>query len=189
MIKKMVTAVFGTRFEREYKRLQPLVDQIKAHEERLASFDEAELKAQTQRFKDRIAEKTGAVKAEVEAVRAEKHGCPDPTERERLEKRFNELELQWKKELAAVLDELLPEAYATVREACRRLLGTKVMVTGHELSWDMVPYDVQLIGGIVLHQGRIAEMATGEGKTLVATLPLYINSLTGRGAHLVTVNN
>jgi preprotein translocase subunit SecA len=189
MIKKMVTAVFGTRFEREYKRLQPLVDQIKAHEERLASFDEAELKAQTQRFKDRIAEKTGAVKAEVEAVRAEKHGCPDPTERERLEKRFNELELQWKKELAAVLDELLPEAYATVREACRRLLGTKVMVTGHELSWDMVPYDVQLIGGIVLHQGRIAEMATGEGKTLVATLPLYLNSLTGRGTHLVTVNN
>ncbi|HTK41483.1 MAG TPA: preprotein translocase subunit SecA, partial [Gemmatimonadales bacterium] len=189
MIKKMVTAVFGTRFEREYKRLQPLVDQIKAHEERLASFDEAELKAQTQRFKDRIAEKTGAVKAELEGVRAEKHGCPDPTERERLEKRFNELELQWKKELAGVLDELLPEAYATVREACRRLLGTKVMVTGHELSWDMVPYDVQLIGGIVLHQGRIAEMATGEGKTLVATLPLYLNSLTGRGAHLVTVNN
>src|SRR5690242_19906782 len=189
MIKKMVTAVFGTRFEREYKRLQPLVDQIKAHEERLASFDEAELKAQTQRFKDRIAEKTGAVKAEVEAVRAEKHGCPDPTERERLEKRFNELELQWKKELAAVLDELLPEAYATVREACRRLLGTKVMVTGHELTWDMVPYDVQLIGGIVLHQGKIAEMATGEGKTLVATLPLYLNALTGRGVHLVTVNN
>ena len=64
-----------------------------------------------------------------------------------------------------------------------------VMVTGHELTWDMVPYDVQLIGGIVLHQGRIAEMATGEGKTLVATLPLYLNALAGRGAHLVTVNN
>jgi preprotein translocase subunit SecA len=189
MIKKMVTAVFGTRFEREYKRLQPLVDQIKAHETRMGSLGEAELKAQTQRFKDSIAEKTGALKAELEAVRAEKHGCPDPAERERLEIRFNELELKWKKDLAAVLDELLPEAYATVREACRRLLGTPVMVTGHELTWDMVPYDVQLIGGIVLHQGRIAEMATGEGKTLVATLPLYLNALTGRGAHLVTVNN
>ena len=95
----------------------------------------------------------------------------------------------YKKALAAVLDELLPEAFATVREACRRLLGTTVMVTGHELTWDMVPYDVQLIGGIVLHHGRIAEMATGEGKTLVATLPLYLNALAGRGAHLVTVND
>src|SRR5207253_456449 len=78
---------------------------------------------------------------------------------------------------------------ATVREACRRLVGSEVVVTGHALKWDMVPYDVQLIGGIVLHQGKIAEMATGEGKTLVATLPLYLNALTGRGAHLVTVNN
>ena len=76
-----------------------------------------------------------------------------------------------------------------MREACRRLLGTTVQVTGHDLVWDMVPYDVQLIGGVVLHQGRIAEMATGEGKTLVATLPLYLNALAGRGAHLVTVNN
>ncbi len=189
MIKRMVTAVFGTRFEREFKRLQPIVDQIKGHEERLGSFSETELKAQTQRFKDRIAEQTGAIKNELETVRAAKHGCADPVERERLENRFHELEQQWKKQLGATLDELLPEAYATVREACRRLLGTKVMVTGHELTWDMVPYDVQLIGGIVLHQGRIAEMATGEGKTLVATLPLYLNALTGRGVHLVTVNN
>ena len=188
-IKQMMTAVFGTRFERERKRLQPIVDEIKGHEARLAELSEAELKGQTQRFKARIAERTGALKAELEGVRAEKHGCPDPAERERLETRFHALEQQWKKELAAVLDELLAEAYATVREACRRLLGTTVMVTGHELSWDMVPYDVQLIGGIVLHQGRIAEMATGEGKTLVATLPLYLNALTGRGAHLVTVNN
>jgi preprotein translocase subunit SecA len=189
MIKRMMTAVFGTRFEREFKRLQPIVDQIKVHEERLGSFSETELKAQTQRFKDRIAEQTGAIKDELETVRAAKHACADPVERERLESRFHELEQQWKKQLAASLDELLPEAYATVREACRRLVGTKVSVTGHELAWDMVPYDVQLIGAIVLHQGRIAEMATGEGKTLVATLPLYLNALTGRGTHLVTVNN
>ncbi len=76
-----------------------------------------------------------------------------------------------------------------MREACGRLIGSKVVVTGHEQPWDMVPYDVQLIGGLVLHQGKIAEMATGEGKTLVATLPLYLNALAGRGAHLVTVNN
>ena len=188
-IKQMMTAVFGTRFDRERKRLEPIVAQIKAHEGRLAGLSEAELKAQTERFRERIAERTGALKADLERVRAEKHGCPDPAERERLETQFHQLEERWKKELAAALDELLPEAYATVREACRRLMGTKVLVTGHELAWDMVPYDVQLIGGIVLHQGRIAEMATGEGKTLVATLPLYLNALTGRGAHLVTVNN
>ncbi|MDK9701483.1 MAG: preprotein translocase subunit SecA, partial [bacterium] len=77
------------------------------------------------------------------------------------------------------LDDLLPEAFAVVKEACRRLVGTSWEVTGREVTWDMVPYDVQLIGGIVQHQGKITEMATGEGKTLVATLPLYLNALAG----------
>ena len=91
--------------------------------------------------------------------------------------------------IAETLDEILPEAFATVREASRRLVGTTVSVTGRDLEWNMVPYDVQLMGGIQLHFGKIAEMATGEGKTLVATLPLYLNALPGRGAHLVTVNS
>ncbi len=86
------------------------------------------------------------------------------------------------------LDDLLPEAFATVKNAARRLLGSTVSVVGQELEWDMVHYDVQLIGGMALHQGRIAEMATGEGKTLVATLPLYLNSLASRNTQLVTVN-
>ncbi len=189
MIKSLMTAVFGTRFERERKRIQPLVDAIHRLEERLKDLSEDELKAQTGRFRARLEERTGALKAEVEQVRAAKHGCADPAERDVLERRFHELENRWKRELAAGLDELLPEAYATVREACRRLLGSTLLVTGHELTWDMVPYDVQLIGGVVLHEGRIAEMATGEGKTLVATLPLYLNALAGRGTHLVTVNN
>jgi len=189
MIKTMMTAVFGTRFDRERKRIQPVVDQIHRHEERLKDLGESELKAQTTRFRERLAERTGPLKAELDEVRAAKHGCADPAERDRLESRFQELETRYKKELAANLDEILPEAFATVREACRRLLGTSVQVTGRELVWDMVPYDVQLIGGVVLHQGKIAEMATGEGKTLVATLPLYLNALAGRGAHLVTVNN
>ncbi|MBA3445050.1 MAG: preprotein translocase subunit SecA [Gemmatimonadales bacterium] len=189
MIKTMMTAVFGTRFDRERKRIQPVVDQIHRHEERLKDLGETELKAQTTRFRERLAERTGPLKAELDEVRAAKHGCADPAERDRLESRFQELETRYKKELAANLDEILPEAFATVREACRRLLGTSVQVTGRELVWDMVPYDVQLIGGVVLHQGKIAEMATGEGKTLVATLPLYLNALAGRGAHLVTVNN
>ncbi len=189
MIKSLMTAVFGTRFDRERKRIQPVVDAIHRHEERLKELGEEELKAQTPRFRERLTERIGALKAELERVREAKHACADPAERDGLEEQFHGLERNYKKELAAGLDELLPEAFATVREACRRLLGTTVTVTGHELTWDMVPYDVQLIGGVVLHRGTIAEMATGEGKTLVATLPLYLNALAGRGAHLVTVNN
>jgi len=86
------------------------------------------------------------------------------------------------------LDDLLPEAFAVVKEACRRHLGQKWMAAGIEITWDMVPFDVQLAGAIVLHQGKIAEMATGEGKTLVAIMPLYLNALAGQGCHLVTVN-
>ncbi|MBU1936170.1 preprotein translocase subunit SecA, partial [bacterium] len=87
------------------------------------------------------------------------------------------------------LDDLLPEAFALVKNACRRLAGKEFDLRGHKTIWDMVPYDVQLIGGMILHQGKIAEMATGEGKTLVATMPLYLNALTGKGCHLVTVND
>jgi preprotein translocase subunit SecA len=87
------------------------------------------------------------------------------------------------------LDDLVPEAFALVKEACRRLVGKKWTVTGLETTWDMVPFDVQLIGGMVLHEGKVAEMRTGEGKTLVATMPLYLNALTKQGAHLVTVND
>ncbi len=94
-----------------------------------------------------------------------------------------------KDELAAKLTEILPEAFAVVKNACRRLCGQDVIVRGHPLKWEMVPFDVQLIGGMALHGGKIAEMATGEGKTLVATAPVYLNALTGRGVHVVTVND
>ena len=97
--------------------------------------------------------------------------------------------IQDKTELAAALTEVLPEAYAVVKTACRRLCGQDVIVRGHPIKWEMVPFDVQLIGGMALHKGMIAEMATGEGKTLVATAPIYLNALTGRGVHLVTVND
>ncbi len=104
----------------------------------------------------------------------------------------------WKAELSAIADneklatrlnEILPEAFAVVKNACRRLCGKEVVVRGHPLKWEMVPFDVQLIGGMALHSGKIAEMATGEGKTLVATSPVYLNALTGRGVHVVTVND
>jgi len=92
-------------------------------------------------------------------------------------------------ELARRLDEILPEAFAVVKNACRRLFGSEIIVREHPLKWEMVPFDVQLIGGYALHSGRISEMATGEGKTLVATLPVYLNALSGRGVHVVTVND
>src|SRR5687767_15367364 len=94
-----------------------------------------------------------------------------------------------KDELAQGLNEILPEAFAVVKNACRRLMGKEIIVRGQTSKWDMIPFDVQLIGGYALHSGRIAEMATGEGKTLVATLPVYLNALTGRGVHVVTVND
>lgn len=189
MLKTLLTKVFGTRFDREVKKIQPIVDAIKHHEQGLKDFSDDQLKAQTAKFRGLIGERTSAVQAELTQTRQARHDCADPAERDKLDEKVHQLEADYKKQLAAILNEILPEAFATVREACRRLIGTKVMVTGRELTWDMVPYDVQLIGGIVLHQGRIAEMATGEGKTLVATLPLYLNALTGRGAQLVTVNN
>jgi preprotein translocase subunit SecA len=92
-------------------------------------------------------------------------------------------------ELALRLSDLLPEAFAVVKNACRRLCGTDIIVREHPLPWEMIPFDVQLIGGYALHSGKIAEMATGEGKTLVATLPVYLNALSGRGVHIVTVND
>ena len=87
------------------------------------------------------------------------------------------------------LDDIMTEAFAVVKEVCRRLIGKKWLVIGNEITWDMVPYDCQLIGAIVLHHGKITEMVTGEGKSLVATMPLYLNSLTGKGVHFITVND
>jgi preprotein translocase subunit SecA len=189
MLKTVFAKVFGTRHQRDAKKLTPLVAEVHRHEARLGQLSEAELQAQTARFRGVLEERTGEAKRELEALRAQKHDCADPVERDRLEQLFHQKEQDHKKAVGVVLDDLLPEVFATVREACRRLLGTTVMVTGHEMSWDMVPYDVQLMGGVALHRGRIAEMATGEGKTLVATLPIYLNALAGRGVHLVTVNN
>ncbi|HYR32269.1 MAG TPA: preprotein translocase subunit SecA [Gemmatimonadales bacterium] len=189
MLKTLVTKITGTRFTRELKRIRPLVDAIHRHEEQLKSASDDVLKAQTQKFRGWLAERVGPLAAEVERLKQEKHDRPDAAERAALGQELTRAQKQYRTALQAALDELLPEAFATVREACRRLVGSTVVVTSHEQQWDMVPYDVQLIGGIVLHQGKVAEMATGEGKTLVATLPLYLNALAGHGAHLVTVNN
>ena len=195
MFKSVIGAVFGTRHERERRKIQPVVDEINAEYARLHDVSEEELRGQTEKLRGIIRERTQELEAKVAELREAKRVAADPVERERIDAELGGsdgrggAEGKLRDEIAEVLDEILPEAFATVREGARRLLGTTVVVTGHEMAWDMVHYDVQLMGGIQLHFGKIAEMATGEGKTLVATLPLYLNALPGKGAHLVTVNS
>ncbi len=195
MLKGVLAGLIGTRHDRERKRIQPIVDAINEEYARQQTVSEEELRGQTEKFRARIREATGELETRIAELKAAKHGTADPAEREKIDTELSGLdgrggvEADLRKATAEVLDDLLPEAFATVREAARRLIGTTVRVTGHDEEWNMVPYDVQLMGGIELHLGKIAEMATGEGKTLVATLPLYLNSLPGKGAHLITVNS
>jgi preprotein translocase subunit SecA len=161
MLEKLMKGLFGSKHERDVRRAEPIVAEINEIHPGLAALDDDALRGKTAEFKARI----GAALQDV----------GDPEERKKAE--------------ADALEELLPEAFAVVKETCRRLCGRSWDVVGIPITWDMVPYDVQLIGGIMLHEGKIAEMATGEGKTLVATMPLYLNALTGRGVHLVTVND
>src|SRR6187551_831511 len=188
MFKPLLTTVFGTRHDREMKRVQPIVDAINEEYERLQGASDEELRGI-------IRERTAELEAQIAELKDRKHNTADAEEREQIDTELigvdgqGGLEAELRAAIAEMLDEILPEAFATVREAARRLVGTAVPVTGHDMTWDMVHYDVQLIGGIQLHLGKIAEMATGEGKTLVATLPLYLNALAGKGAHLVTVNS
>jgi preprotein translocase subunit SecA len=153
--------IFGTKNEREVKRLRPLVERINSLEPEMQRLSDAELRAKTDQFRERINDRLSQVQLEPEAE-DENRSSQGPTERDR--------------GLKEVLDEILPEAFAVVREAGRRTLN-------------MRHFDVQLIGGIVLHEGKISEMKTGEGKTLVATLPVYLNALAGSGVHVVTVND
>jgi len=195
MLKRLFGSLFGTRHQREQRRVQPIVDEIIHQGERLTALRDDELQAQTAKFRALIAERTAEIEAKLAELKQRKHDAPDAAAREAIDLELvgptgaGGLEGEFRDILRDVLDEILPEAFATVREAARRLVGTTVSVTGRDMTWDMVHYEVQLVGGIQLHLGRIAEMGTGEGKTLVATLPLYLNALTGRGAHLVTVNS
>ena len=188
MLQAVAKKILGSRHIREAKKLQPMIDEINGHYEEYGSLSEEELKGKTEEFKARIKAATEAVEAEIEVLREEKRHSEDPDRRQELQEELSDLDAKLVEITADTLEEILPEAFATVKEACRRLMGTEVTVTGQKQVWDMIPYDVQLVGAIALHRGRVAEMATGEGKTLVATMPLYLNALPGRGSHLVTVN-
>ncbi len=171
MINQLLGKVFGTKNERVVKALMPQVLAINALEAQTQKLTDAELRAKTEEFRQRIQERLGRMakspQAEVAVPAADEE--PDVDRQKQIEKREYEA-------LQEVLEEILVEAFAVVREAGRRVLN-------------MRHFDVQLIGGMVLHQGTISEMKTGEGKTLVATLPVYLNALSGRGVHVVTVND
>ena len=172
MIGKALAKVFGTSNEREIKRMRPLVDQMNGLEPQMKQLTDEQLRAKTAEFRARIKERTQEADNEIARLTAEMKTAPDQDVRGRIE--------EWtKRRIEArnqALDEILPEAFAVAREGGRRVLN-------------MRHFDVQLIGGMVLHQGKIAEMKTGEGKTLVATLPVYLNALSGDGVHVVTVND
>ena len=138
MLKQLVTKVIGSRFERGLKHIQPIVDAIREHEERLGSFSDEQVQAQTDKLRGVLQERLGELRAEFAEQKQARHDCADPQERDELNKEVQEIEEELKKQTAKALDDILPEAFATVREACRRLVGTKVVVIGHELEWDMV---------------------------------------------------
>jgi preprotein translocase subunit SecA len=184
-----IKKLFGPDAERDFKKGQPLIEEMHRHDEPLAALSDAELFAKTAGFRQVLQERTADLRSELDELDAQLRGDLEPGERGRLNDRQQEINDRIHEIEDSALDEIQPEAFAVVKDACRRLCGRKWDVVGTEEEWFMVPYDVQLYGGTVLHSGKIAEMATGEGKTLVAVAPLYLNALTGRGCHLITHNN
>jgi preprotein translocase subunit SecA len=213
-----------TKSEKDIEQILPVVEKINSIYSTLSSLSNDELRAKTLEFKKRIQEYISDEQTQIQSIkeRLEKEPDLDVEEKERLFKKMEELDKKSLEKIEEVLEEILPEAFAVLKETTRRfsendqlevsaseldkqlaqqgkdfvsiennkaIWKTTWNVMGHPIKWNMVYYDVQLIGGIVLHRGKIAEMATGEGKTLVSTLPLYLNALAGRGVHLVTVNN
>jgi len=214
--------VFGSKSERDIKSIQPLVVKINEEYAKLSSISNDELRAKTIEFKDRISAFLAEIDGKISALKVDAEGDDlDLHQKTALYDQVDALGKERDTELEKVLLEILPEAFAVVKETSRRLsendylevtatqfdrdyaarksnvkiVGDKAQwanrwdAAGTEVVWNMVHYDVQLIGGIVLHSGKIAEMATGEGKTLVSTLPAYLNSLAGQGVHIVTVND
>src|SRR6056297_3206846 len=190
-ISKVLTKIFGTKSSRDLKKLWPIVDEIKGFEEEVKALSDEELKQKTADFKQLIKDRTADVSAQIEEIK-EKMDSNDESitleDRREFSDQLKELEEEWLVILEDTLEEILPEAYAVLKDTCRRFVGKKWKVAGSEIEWNMVPYDVQLIGAISMHYSSIAEMKTGEGKTLAAIFPAYLNALAGRGVHIVTVN-
>ncbi|MEE2876378.1 MAG: preprotein translocase subunit SecA [Candidatus Neomarinimicrobiota bacterium] len=173
MAVSLLNKVFGTKSDREVKSLYATVAEINSICETLVDKSDEDLVARTGEFREKVLTVTAEAEQEANA-----EGLSKDDSREKVHAAEK-----------VVLNEILPEAFAMVKEVCRRLVGEEWKVVGQPIKWEMIPYDVQLVGAVVLHRGKVAEMKTGEGKTLVATMPIYLNALTGKGVHVVTVND
>ncbi|NGY38174.1 preprotein translocase subunit SecA [Flavobacterium sp. XN-5] len=220
-INSIIKAFVGDKSDKDVKALQPYLDKIKTFEISLIALTHDELRDRTYYFKDKIKQNRAGIDAKIATLKTDVEGVDDIDKREDIYLEIDALEKEAYEVSEKTLLDILPEAFAVVKETARRFKdnseisvtatamdrefsGTKAYVSlngdqavwqnkwnaaGKEITWDMIHYDVQLIGGMVLHEGKVAEMQTGEGKTLVATLPIYLNALTGNGVHLVTVND
>ena len=221
-VTKLIGGLFGNKADRDFKEVQPIVTTILAEYEKLSGITNDELRNKTISLKEKVKSEFKSEDDEIRQLRIEVEDDKlDVGEKEKIYQRIDKLEELITSKIEDVLNEILPEAFAIVKETAKRFnTNEKVVVTatqfdrdlaasresveidgekaiyynkwmagGNEITWDMIHYDVQLTGGINLHQGNITEMATGEGKTLVATLPVFLNALPGRGVHIVTVND
>jgi preprotein translocase subunit SecA len=220
-INKLISSFFGNKSERDVKAITPIIDQIHEHTQKVQNLSHDDLRARTQAFKNKINEVISPEEQMINELKLSAEAGKSLAEQEKIYEEIDALEKTVKLKIKEALDQILPEAFAVIKETAKRFTQNKtieVMVSerdkelatqkqnviiegekaiyhnswmagGNMISWDMVHYNVQLIGGVVLHHGKISEMATGEGKTLVATLPIYLNALSGKGVHIVTVNS
>ena len=216
MIKWILQKIVGSKNQRELRRIRPTVTRINEIEEALQREPEEKLRELTSKWKTHLAryheldvpakpviarmepaqlsETAASLEERFKALRDEFPALPasvatTPEAIEEAKAAFHEIEPEFQKARAKYLEQILPDAYAVVKNAARRMCGSEIIVSDHTMEWQMVHFDVQLVGGTALHRGMIAEMQTGEGKTLVATLPVFLNALTGLGVHVVTVND
>ena len=215
------TKVFGNKYDKDLKEINPIIEKIKSVSPSIQSLSNDELRAKTTSFKQQIEEATKDTYKEIDTLKEKAESTDiELQQKESIYADIDTLEKNVVEKTEEVLEQILPEAFAVVKETAQRFSNGNIQVTasdfdkdlaamygnveikgekaifhnkwiaaGNEIVWDMVHYDVQLIGGYVLHSGKIAEMQTGEGKTLSATLPVYLNALSGKGVHLVTVND
>ncbi|MEX0660345.1 MAG: preprotein translocase subunit SecA [Balneolaceae bacterium] len=190
-LSSFLTTIFGTKSEKDLKKIWPVVEEINSFEEDIKALSDDELKQKTESFKQLIEDETKDVSRQIKEIK-EKMDSNDESidleDRREFSDRLKELEAEWLDILEDTLTDILPEAFAVMKDTCRRFVGQKWEVAGSEIEWDMIPYDVQLVGAVAMHNSAIAEMKTGEGKTLAAIMPAYLNALAGRGVHIITVN-
>ena len=221
LINSLIKIFVGDKAKNDLKAIQPIVEKIKTYAGQLENISNDELRAKTIEFKNKIKEARAALDSKIATLQEQANATDSIDAKEDLYVEIDKLSQEAYQVSEKVLNEILPEAFATMKETARRFANNETIAVtaterdrelsashdyvsidgdkaiwknhwdaaGKDVTWDMVHYDVQLIGGIALHQGKIAEMQTGEGKTLVATLPVYLNALTGNGVHLVTVND